>query len=278
VDPGNRAAVLAWLAESGAGNVAAGVRGGGGPPGGERPSAPENLTNRPRDGSIMRMNGVDVLPRVDGLLTKGAAIQALPREQQPYGGGGTWVEDQAFREWRAQSLAFLRATLPDNHTYVQEFIAVTDVPLDSRHPEDTHVQSGRGVLLAVRDDLEHGHLAGLRALVSAEIFTEFIEMAEHLESEGYYHAAASVAGAVLEDALRRTLVERGQRATGNLESMNQVAFDTGTYGRAVFLQVKVWIAVRNEADHGNWEVVDREAVKSMIQSIPTFMVQQLGLS
>lgn len=77
--------------------------------------------------------------------------------------------------------------------------------------------------------------------------------------------------------LRRTLTERGAKATGNLESMNQVAIDTGFYSRAVFFQVKVWIAVRNDADHGNWKAVDEAAVRSMIRDIPSFLVRQLGV-
>jgi hypothetical protein len=45
-------------------------------------------------------------------------------------------------------------------------------------------------------------------LVSAEVFNDFLDMSAHLLDNGYYQAAGSLVGAVLEDSLRRVAVAR----------------------------------------------------------------------
>lgn len=218
-----------------------------------------------------------MLAKLDALMSKASAIAPLPEGKQPYGGGPVWVESRPFWEWRAQALALLSSILPDDHTYVQQFASAVEMG-NREKPDEGRIQAGLGILTAVREDIADGSLARLPALISGEIFSDFMEMAQHLHEEGYVHAAASIAGAVVEDALRRTLRNRHQRATGNLESMNQVALDKGIYERVVFMQVKVWIAIRNHADHGNWDAVEQSAVAAMIRDIPTFLAERLGLA
>ncbi|MHB1212528.1 MAG: hypothetical protein ACYC0W_09735 [Candidatus Nanopelagicales bacterium] len=102
-------------------------------------------------------------------------------------------------------------------------------------------------------------------------------MAQHLLDEGYHHAAASVSGAVLEDALRRHLASLEWKSSGNLESMNDVARDKSVYTPLVATQVKAWIAVRNAADHGEFDKVDHGQVALMVQGIGQFLTGTLGL-
>lgn len=186
------------------------------------------------------------------------------------------MEPGAFADWRSQGLAFLRSATPAEHTYPTEFIALT-TPDDLQDPRTANRDAGVGVLTAFREDVQAGYLTELRKLVSGEVFTDFLDMAEHLLDESYHHAAASLAGAVLEDALRRTLRDRNWKATGNLESMNHVALDQGLYSPVVFKQVKVWVGIRNDADHGNWDAVEPNRVGSMIRDLPGFLTRDLGI-
>ena len=217
-----------------------------------------------------------LLARLDAVIAKGVAVQALPSDHQPMIRQHDNLVLGTYGEWRAQAIALVRGALPDNHHYRLELEMVTQ-PETFNIPDTGNRDAGVGVLRAFREDLANGDLAGIRTLVSAEVFTDFMGMADHLLAEGYHHAAASIAGAVLEDSLRRTLLERGAKATGNLESMNQVALDTGLYGPPVYQQVKVWVGVRNDADHGNWSAVGPDRVSPMVRDLPTFLVQQLGL-
>lgn len=223
------------------------------------------------------MDAERLLQQADGLIAKGGEIPLRPPGEQWASGPTDRVEPGPFADWRSQGLAFLRSVLPSEHTYVAEFSAVT-TPQDPYDPRGSTRNAGVGVLTAFREDLAAGYLTEVRKLISAEVFTDFLDMAQHLLDEGYYHAAASVTGAVLEDALRRTLRDQDVKATGNLESMNQVALDQGLYRPLVFTQVKVWIGLRNDADHGNWAAVEADRVQSMIRDLPSFLARDLQLA
>jgi hypothetical protein len=54
--------------------------------------------------------------------------------------------------------------------------------------------------------------------------------------------------------------------------------DGGLYAPLVFKQVKVWIDLRNSADHGKWDEVEAERVASMIRDLPAFLSRDLGLA
>ena len=52
-------------------------------------------------------------------------------------------------------------------------------------------------------------LVNFRSLVQAEVFADFLDMAEHLLGETYKDAAAVLLGAVLEDSLRKIAGAKG---------------------------------------------------------------------
>jgi hypothetical protein len=125
-----------------------------------------------------------------------------------------------------------------------------------------------GAPAAVQEDLAGGYLAQVRPLVAAEVFDSFLEMAEHLAKEGFVVPAASLAGAVLEDALRRAAQARRLKATGSLESLNNVLADADAYTRTTQRQVKHWVGVRNDADHGALDHVDEDVVRGILRDLP----------
>jgi hypothetical protein len=60
-----------------------------------------------------------------------------------------------------------------------------------------------GILNALRIAYAEGYLATVAELVHADIFSDFVEMAEYLLSEGYKDPAAVIIGSVLEEHLRQ---------------------------------------------------------------------------
>ena len=71
-------------------------------------------------------------------------------------------------------MAFLNSLLPGDHTYVRSF----ENQVTKAQPG--HVRQGLGILRAVDEDLAAGYFTAIRALVSAEVFTDFLDMAQHL--------------------------------------------------------------------------------------------------
>lgn len=70
------------------------------------------------------------------------------------------------------------------------------------HPTLTIPHVG-GALKALRRDVASGYLISIQELIHANIFADFLEMAEHLLGEGYKDAAAVMIGGVLEEHLRK---------------------------------------------------------------------------
>lgn len=142
----------------------------------------------------------DVITRIDLLITKADQVLATyhppssrrSESSRKHSRPG-YVDAGVFVEWRSQSRAFLINLVGPTHPYVQEFEVRVSQP--DRDP----VEMGQGILRAVKSDLEAGFLQKIKLLVEAELFSDFLDMAEHLLQTGYYSPAASLAGAVLED-------------------------------------------------------------------------------
>jgi hypothetical protein len=216
------------------------------------------------------MDLAQLSPRAQVLIDKGEAVlNTFRAPPSNFIGFEGWVDTTQFSEWQAQSLTFLTNSLGRDHVYTERFRnEVTEAV-----PSDTKI--GIGVLRAYREDVEGGFLFELRRIVAAEVFSEFLDMAAHLCQAGYHHAAASLAGAVLEDSLRRAARAQNLKATGNLESLSQTMLDAGIYDALAYKQVKVWIAIRNSADHGEFEKVHVDDVDAMLRDLPSFLGRHL---
>jgi len=98
-------------------------------------------------------------------------------------------------------------------------------------------------------------------------------MAEHLISQGYKDASASLAGAVLEDGLRKICANNGikLKSTEDISSLNQKLADASVYNRLTQKKVQVWNDIRNNADHGHFEGYTKDDVEEMIKGIKDFL-------
>ncbi|MGI8996488.1 MAG: HEPN domain-containing protein [Pyrinomonadaceae bacterium] len=137
--------------------------------------------------------------------------------------------------------------------------------------------SGRGILRAVREDIEGGYLKRIEALVSADIFTDFLEMAEHLLEKGYKDPAASLVGAVLEDGLRKICAKISVtvKSQEDISSLNKKLADAQVYNRLMQKKVQVWNDIRNNADHAKFSEYSKDDVKEMLKGVTDFLAQYL---
>jgi hypothetical protein len=66
-----------------------------------------------------------------------------------------------------------------------------------------------GVLRGLRADVGAGYTRTLEELVHADLFSDFLEMADELQRSGYKDAAAVIAGSTLEEHLRKLAEKNG---------------------------------------------------------------------
>jgi hypothetical protein len=144
-------------------------------------------------------------------------------------------------------------------------------------PASYLVEEMLGVLKALRRDIADGYLASLEEEVHADLFSDFLEMADHLVQEQLVLPAAVVAGAALEAQLR-TLAERvgiNTEARGKPKRAGKLNDDLakkGVYRKAEQKQVLAWQDLRNSAAHGD-DGFSAEEIRLMIQGIRDFIAR-----
>ena len=144
-----------------------------------------------------------------------------------------------------------------------------------------HVASVVGIFEAVEHDIKSGMLANFHSLIQAEIFADFLDMAELLHREGYKDAAAVLLGAVLEDSLRKvadangvsTLNSKGKPLT--IDPLNAALAKKGVYNALVQKQITSWANLRNDAAHGNFGKYDADQVQQMLLFVQKFCADHL---
>lgn len=133
-----------------------------------------------------------------------------------------------------------------------------------------------GVLRALRADIEAGYLRTLQELIHADLFSDFLEMAEHLLENGYKDAAAVLAGGVLEEQLRQLARKQGVPVDHNgkpktSDRLNADLAAANVISKNDQKSVTAWQAIRNDAAHGNYSAYDLAQVRLTVQSIRDFL-------
>jgi len=182
-----------------------------------------------------------------------------------------FVDTGLVQQWRTSSLAFLNATLGSDNVHYREF--EERCKWSQRH----EAERGLAILRAAREDIAGGYLQKVETLVSASVFNDFLEMAEHLLDNGYKDPAASLIGAVLEDGLRRMCVTNTLpvKSGDNISSLNQKLADNEVYNRLQQREIEVWNKLRDCADHGRFDQYESDNVKDMLAGVQKFLSNYL---
>ena len=134
----------------------------------------------------------------------------------------------------------------------------------------------RGMLQALRNDYESGYLQSVVELAHADIFADFLDMAEYLLQQGYKDPAAVVTGSVLEAHLRKLCDKHGiptVKADGKpktADAFNSELASANIYSKLDQKSVTAWQDLRNKAAHGEYSEYAQEQVVLMIQGVRDF--------
>jgi hypothetical protein len=140
-----------------------------------------------------------------------------------------------------------------------------------------------GALKALRRAVASGYLVTLQELMHADLFSDFLEMAEHLLKEGYKDPAAVLIGGVLEEHLRKLCAKNGIAleyldARGVLhptkaETMNMDLASNNVYSKLDQKSVTAWLDLRNKAAHGQYGDYTSQQVEFLLQQVRDFLVR-----
>jgi hypothetical protein len=184
-------------------------------------------------------------------------------------------EQCLYVEFRTRALNLVRRVCGEESDHYKELERIATGELTARNPY--HLADCRAVARAAQNDFKKGFLFDLRAVIEAELLGDFIDQAQHLLDTKHKDPAASLAGAVLEDTLRK-LCDRHKipyppkTAIGTL---NAELAKKGVYNNLVQKLVTAYADIRNNADHGFFSKYSDQDVAEMIKWVRRFAADYL---
>jgi len=209
-----------------------------------------------------------ILTRLDKLLELGKKVLATRRSPSAGHITSDFADVQLTNQWLTSCLNLVgRAFGEQSAHYVRLKVQFTD------YPKWPNAQQAFGVLQAAREDFASDSLFSVKKLVEADVFDEFLEQAAHLHSSGYFQPAAVLAGAVLEDGLRKLCVSKGLTLPPQpkLDLMNAELAKAGAYNKLQQKRITALADLRNSAAHGKWTEFTASDVEAMIRDVRAFM-------
>jgi len=205
------------------------------------------------------------LVRVDELITKGNQLPPTPTDSD-------WFEVQPFTQWKVSVMSLLSNLPIVKNYYEQEFKDNVQAP--QLHDLDM----GLGILKSLKEDMGKGILQKGIELAKAEVFTDFLDMADHLLEKGYKDPAASLIGAVLEIELKNLCVRNEIKVKDNdeISCINGKLKDKEVYHQPMRSQIEAWKKIRDKADHGEFQEYSIGQVKDFLSGVRKFIGEYLG--
>lgn len=134
-----------------------------------------------------------------------------------------------------------------------------------------------GPLDALYKAIQNDYLDTLSELVHGSIFTDYLEMSEHLLNEGYKDAAAVITGSTLEQHLRKLCQKVGidvKTTSGKpkkADLLNSDLAKQGSFNTSEQKQITAWLGIRNDAAHGNYDAYTPDQVNLFIMGLRAFL-------
>lgn len=187
-----------------------------------------------------------------------------------------------YEDYRARSKYDDLSDLGDGiHTEVNTIVRATIdrlAPADSEYKKDSFLLGSVGVLRALRRDYEEEYLNTIQGIIRAELFADFIEMAEHLLDQGYKDPAAVLVGGVLEGHLRGLCSSRSipilvSGRPKKADTINAELRASGVYNKLDQKNVTAWLDLRNKAAHAQYDEYTSEQVGTMLSGVREFLAR-----
>jgi hypothetical protein len=204
----------------------------------------------------------ELLNRVDHLLNQGQSVitNKIPTSSHRE------VLRKDYVGFISASVSFINLLYGSDHSYYSLFKHQVSNP----YVDD--IERGISILEAIKYEIENGWLRDIKELVTAEVFSDFLEMSKYLLDENYKDAAAVMIGSVLEEHLRQlcnnhsvdTHVTKGMDTVPKkADLLNADLRKAGVYGPLEQKSVSTWLDLRNSAAHGKYGNYRKEQVDIM---------------
>jgi hypothetical protein len=219
------------------------------------------------------MQPKDLPKRIAQLIEQSEHVLATKKYNQY---GADHVDSGAMAGLRASSLSFIAMRFGKNHSYYSEFDSATVKNYES------NAKKAHAILHSIQAEIDGGWIFTVKKLVAAEIFSDFLEMAEHLIEQNYKDPAAVMIGSVLEENLRHLCISNGidietekdeKLIPKKADRLNSDLAKAEVYTKLDQKSVTAWLDLRNNAAHGKYDEYSKEQVSLMHQGVTEFLAR-----
>ncbi|NUN59645.1 MAG: hypothetical protein HUU13_00815 [Burkholderiaceae bacterium] len=214
-----------------------------------------------------------IVTRADQLIAMGKQV-VTTRKREEYSLDS--VDAASMKGFRVAVLSFIDRVYGREHPHFAEFQGCTD------NGYLYNAENGLAIIHTIRDEIAGGWLFTVRSLVAAEVFADFLEMAEHLLESGYKDPAAVVGGSVLEEHIRQLCNKHSiavdeqkneKQVPKKADRLNAELAAANAYSKLDQKQITAWLDLRNNAAHGNYSAYAKEQVEQLLVGVTNFMVR-----
>lgn len=171
-------------------------------------------------------------------------------------------------------MSTLQRVAPKNSSYWKQFSAMVQARGSGLAP--VNLPFLVGILRALRGDVAAGYVVEIEETIHADIFSDFLEMAEHLLDTNFKDPAAVMIGGVLEEHLRKLAIKNGITVTNDngykkADTINGELGGIPVYNKLDQKTITAWLDLRNKAAHGQYSEYVREQVSAMLLGVRNFL-------
>jgi hypothetical protein len=208
--------------------------------------------------------------QLEAVITEYESAAALSK----YDDASDALSNVQVRDLQTRCLAAIERTIGRNSVYYERATALSETK-DHAYGQ---LAGQIGVAKSLLSDVQNGYLKSLEEIIHGDVFSDFLEMADHLTANGYKDAAAVLAGSTLEAHLRQLCTKHGVSTTFNgkskkADTMNAELVKVGTYSKLDQKNVTAWLGLRNDAAHGNYSEYNSGQVKLLTSGIRDFITR-----
>jgi hypothetical protein len=178
------------------------------------------------------------------------------------------------QELETRCLSAIQRASGDSSIYMEQVRSIMAQKRDSWE----YLAQVIGVAKSLKYNLYKGYLKSFEELIHGDVFTDYLEMAEHLCTTGYKDAAAVIAGSTLEAHLKKLCAKFSVSTTSDskakkADTLNSELVKAGAYTKLDQKNVTSWLDLRNNAAHGNYNNYNKDQVALLISSVRDFIVR-----
>jgi hypothetical protein len=170
-------------------------------------------------------------------------------------------ETQVWQQWATSAQHIISVAFGESSPHYKNFSTAYENCSGIKHSVDAL----KGIFGAAKADYEGGYIFSMQALISGEIYGDFVALAKGALAEGAKDVAAVLACAALEDALKQLAI------LNNLDVSDKTMQDVvnalkanGLVGGAQKTLLDTMPKIRDYAMHANWNKITQQDVGSVI--------------